>query len=213
MAPQTDFWNSFYGDGAISFERLHNPTDFAIYVQKKGWTKNRIVVDIGCGSGRDSRFFAKQNTTVAIDSSETALRLFHHDAPSLLKSIKLDVIDPKDQITFSKEISDLRKDSKLNFLFYNRFFLHALTSEERKSYLDFQVEQMWKDDIFVSEHRVEHVALYEFGNHFRNPLSNNQLNDSFDTEFFEVQLDIEAYDLAKFGKENPKIGRYAVRRR
>ena len=48
-------WNNYYSENSKPFQE----SDFATFVLKQ-LTKNSTIIDIGCGNGRDSVFFAKK---------------------------------------------------------------------------------------------------------------------------------------------------------
>ena len=65
------YWNKYY--------RLKKspllPSNFAKYCKKKYLKKNKSLLEIGCGNGRDAFFFYKNNLNVtAIDKSESIIK-------------------------------------------------------------------------------------------------------------------------------------------
>ena len=63
-------WDTYYENKIAP----QSPSSFAIYVAKSSVKKNQSILDIGCGNGRDSIFFAEQGHRVtALDRSKLAI--------------------------------------------------------------------------------------------------------------------------------------------
>jgi SAM-dependent methyltransferase len=123
---KNEYWENYY-------HREHPPlipSQFAVFAMNE-FPDVDCVVDIGCGNGRDSFFFAGQNKQVlAIDGSNAAIEACeqqrrHFNFPNL---------------TFcNADISDLldtaarfagRADKTI--MLYARFLVHALTMEQEE---------------------------------------------------------------------------------
>ena len=65
-----EYWEKYYQDNKLPFE----PSDFSKYVVSK-INKNSRLIDLGCGNGRDSLFFADNKIlTFGIDQSKKAIK-------------------------------------------------------------------------------------------------------------------------------------------
>jgi len=105
----TDFWEQFYQNNKVTLE----PTTFARHVVQQISKIGRII-DLGCGNGRDSLFFAREGFKVlALDQVEVS-GLVGHD------NIKFQKINFKD----IGQIHLLHGD-----LLYARFLFHAIPSD------------------------------------------------------------------------------------
>lgn len=72
MQDQKQHWDEIHQKGGADYY-LGNPTDFAIEVQKIIPAKSKIL-ELGCGAGNDSLFFAeKGHTVLATDFSKVAI--------------------------------------------------------------------------------------------------------------------------------------------
>ena len=70
-ADNTDYWNQYYHNRVCSTQ----PCPFAQYVATLV-EPGKTLVDLGCGNGRDSLYFAQQGLqVVGIDLSPTAIEL------------------------------------------------------------------------------------------------------------------------------------------
>ncbi|RYG90510.1 MAG: class I SAM-dependent methyltransferase, partial [Alphaproteobacteria bacterium] len=64
------YWNEYYSKTRSA---PLNPSHFAVFVHGEQ-TGSPFIVDIGCGSGRDTLFFASHgHATVGIDGSSAAI--------------------------------------------------------------------------------------------------------------------------------------------
>ena len=114
------FWVNYYaGKSPGDNELLDQPSPFAVEIQtslEPGCT----LLEIGCGNGRDSLFFAANKTTViATDICETAVHLAATKLPPPCRA-------------FVASAKNLPVDLLAEYA-YARFVLHALTEEEQRT--------------------------------------------------------------------------------
>lgn len=116
-----DFWAQYYA-GKIQgdSELVELPSPFAVEVLAK-LDSGCSLLDIGCGNGRDSSYFASNNVVVvATDICEIAVDLTANRLPK--NGCKAMVASAK----------DLPDDINVDYA-YARFVLHALTEDEQSS--------------------------------------------------------------------------------
>jgi len=212
-------WEDFYR----SNRDLRQPSPFALDVRL--WLDNQIkvdpkycvVIDIGAGSGRDSCFFLREGFHVlAIDSSQLALELiknFAETEKSINRLLTLQMrFDHKDvSLTVEKSFPSIK--SKIR-IFYNRFFLHAITKMEQDVFFDWIENNCCNGSLFASEYRVQSAGdeYYFFDNHYRRLLVHTELLTMLRQDSFEVLDEHVGRDLARFHDENPLIGRVFAKR-
>jgi tellurite methyltransferase len=128
-------WNSYYQGKEVP----EIPSQFAVFTL--GEYRPEVVVDIGCGSGRDSFFFASLGvTTIGIDGSSSAVDLCRQKVSGHpLQFLRLDV---GDEMLADKVLAIAGGDGKI--LVYARFFIHAITDEEEDNLLE-QVSRLLKN--------------------------------------------------------------------
>ena len=99
-----NYWNNYYSN-IVKFKE----SSFARFVKKKV-KKNSEIIDIGCGNGRDSFFFSKNNfKVIAVDISKSAIKNNSVKSNKNLKFLKFDI--GKDKIKRKFDV------------FYCRFFI------------------------------------------------------------------------------------------
>jgi SAM-dependent methyltransferase len=124
------YWNSFYG--SVETKQLDLPSQFAVFFLNEVDRKSTIV-DVGCGTGRDSLFFASQGARViGVDGSSTAVDLCTNKAKvagySNAEFMAADVADPTLPLR-------LRERAGPRVCVYARFFLHAIPEEAEGAFL------------------------------------------------------------------------------
>ena len=160
------YWNSYY----YKKETNKKSSNFSKFVLKK-LKKNKTLIDIGCGDGRDSFFFSKKKIkTLGIDISK-----------QVIENNNL-IVNKKKMKLLKFENINIASNKSINRKFdyiYARFLIHAVTYKTKKKlilliknikkkntlvFFEFRNE---KDKIFKKGKKVG-KNLFLFGNnHFR----------------------------------------------
>ena len=116
------FWDSYYAGNATPVL----PSQFAAFVANE-LELTTTIIDVGCGSGRDSLFFARHHfDVVGIDASGPAIENARQSAVAQnLKSAQFQRSNVKEQ-NLSKTIARFEG----GLCVYARFFLHAIDDPE-----------------------------------------------------------------------------------
>ena len=131
-----NYWNTYYKSNKKIKE-----SSFARFVIKK-IDKNSKIIDIGCGNGRDSFFFSKNDLKVtAIDISKNAIKNNSLKSNKNLKFLKFDI----GKNTMSKKFD----------VIYCRFFVHAISEKNENKLIAF-IKKIKKRNT---------LAFFEFRNH------------------------------------------------
>lgn len=203
------YWNEYYsskkGDVLV-------PSLFAQCVEKK--LKERgALLELGCGNGRDSLFFARKGINVtAIDASEVAIR-------NLLSANK------GANITFlCGDFVKLPALQKLRYEYcYSRFSLHAISEVQENELLEnvygclkkdgkFFIEaRSIHDDIFGKGTMVERNA-YIYNEHYRRFLDKDEIVEKLIDVGFSVEYAEESRDFAPWKEDNPIVLRVVAKK-
>lgn len=178
------YWKKFYENFDIK-----EPSDFARFCAKY-IPKDSIVLDVGCGNGRDSYFLATNNRVIGIDYA----------------------IQPEDgkNVLFLK--ADLFKfirpiNSSLFDVVYSRFLLNTLTNGEIERFIK------WIGGVFMVECRAEGDEPKLYPNHKRNFINGEWLLGKLINEGFEITLYQKSRGLSKFRGEDPLLIRVIARKK
>jgi 2-polyprenyl-3-methyl-5-hydroxy-6-metoxy-1,4-benzoquinol methylase len=194
------YWDEYYKkDAAPSF-----PSPFAGYVANKLRTKQNIL-EIGCGNGRDSKFFSsKGHHVTGLDRSGKAIEL----CKSLYSNEPIEF--------FFGAVSDIAKTNKKQYdLIYSRFVIHAMSMDEELEMLKTSYQLLNKNGQFFIECRSINDPLSNTGEilshteriegHYRRFIILEELKQRLIQVGFEIIEAIESNGLANLGGEDPVI--------
>jgi SAM-dependent methyltransferase len=136
--PKTkNFWDSFYKDQ--NTQKITEASSFAHFVCE--FIKaDSLVIDMGCGNGRDSRYLNLFNDVVGVDQSVEAIEFCRTQSRSIAETTKtLDFrVLPIEDENFCQIIkAEYIETKKENIFVYARFFLHAIDQTQYERFWDF----------------------------------------------------------------------------
>lgn len=202
------YWNEYYKKKLADKQ----PSLFAKYVMKEYFHSGKKVLELGCGNGRDSLYFADNGMKVtSIDEAESAIYL-------------LKQYSNKENVSF---IRDNFVETKL-FLqkfdyIYSRFTMHAINDEEQSKVIKSVFVCLEEEGLFLIEARSVKDELYGqgkqmgrnaffFNQHYRRFLVKNELIEELKKAGFEIVYEAEERNFAIHGEENPFIIRVVARK-
>lgn len=207
------YWDSYYERISDSTE-IDFPSLFAEYIADNFLEKNRSIVDLGCGNGRDSLLFVQMNLHVtAVDGSETA------------------VYNLKRKYGWGNKISFLCSDfvdspsiyNKLYNYFYSRFSIHSINEckqsillkniydhLEDNGYLFIEARGI-NDDLYGKGVMVERNAFFH-DNHYRRFLVKDEIDEQLISLGFKIILSEEKSGFAPFGEFDPIVIRIVAQK-
>lgn len=202
----TRYWNEVYKNKKI----LDSPSRFAEEVAKS-MKQGSTVVDLGCGSGRDSVFFSEQNyNVVAIDLSPEAIRMVKKKAPEI-EAIEGDFVE------FLANYSD-----EFDYL-YSRFSLHAISETQERQFIrnaysalkgggKFFIEaRSIEDERFGKGEKVE-KNTFRYEGHVRRFINIKELEERLRSEGFVIEEIEQSRGFAPFGDDDPIVIRVMCKR-
>ncbi|WP_183407343.1 class I SAM-dependent methyltransferase [Massilia aurea] len=208
------FWDRYYSNQFDNKVWLESPSQFAAFVGSNNSRDTRLL-DIGCGNGRDSIFFATLGFDVTcVDYSQAALDVCKATADRRNLSITteaLSVTSFADVFKFSAENSE-----KFGIV-YARFFLHAIDENSERNLLRLAFSVIEPGGKFVLEYRClatdgsnAHEVNYENGQHYRRLIQQEIFKQAAIVAGFEVEYSTLGRGHAKFRNEDPLIGRMVL---
>ena len=125
------YWDKYYDLTSSAA----NPSQFAAFVLGE-FSDYSSFVDLGCGNGRDSLFFAHFGKTVfGVDASDIAIQKCQKAADDLgLKNTDFAMLDFNNSEACEYFVSQYAARFN-NSILYSRFFLHAIDDEAEKIFL------------------------------------------------------------------------------
>ena len=209
-------WNKFY-----SRKQSRKPSTFARFVNKKFLKKNlgeKKLIDIGCGSGRDSFFFAKKIYSVtSLDKSNVIIKNNNYFAKE------------NNFVNVNFIRSDVNKKNVLNKKKYDyiylRFFMHAIDyftqkklfkllnriSKKNSSLLMFEFRTI--NDPLINKGKI--ISKYErINNHYRRFINSKDFIKEI-MKIIDCKLiyKYEGRGISKVKKDNPHLCRLVFKRK
>lgn len=206
------YWDNFYANNSIQGE-----STFCNYI-KGVIDNNSIVLDVGCGSGRDSFAFARSGyDVVGIDRSEEAIKTNRKtcenwvgDSKGSLRFNWIDIGDSTELSSCFEELCRNAKRSKKKIVVYLRFLLHAINEATEEVLLSVASNYLRNGDYLAAEFRTieDKARVKTFNDHYRRFIVAEDLmerlerNGSFQrVEFFK------GTGLSVFNNEDPYLAR------
>jgi len=205
----TEYWNLFYA----SKTNVQEPSLFAREVIKQ-MKPSAHIIELGCGNGRDSLFFAENGmNVVAIDASDRAIEDLNNEHGH------------KDNIMF---ICDDFCCSKALFVgefdyCYSRFTIHSITESQETELLKniygslkeggmlFIEVRSINDDIYGCGEKIARNT-YRYNGHFRRFVVKSELEEKIRQIGYDIVYSEEKRDFAPYGDSNPPIIRVFARK-
>lgn len=209
MNSDKNYWGNYYRNRKEGF----SPSSFAEFCFENYLKKDDLVIDLGCGNGKDSLYFASNGLKIiGIDQCESAIQLAKNEA--LLK--KLDVNFFVDDFV-SYDYSRLNLSPKV---FYSRFTIHSITETSQNNLLQNIRNNFSKRDRLFIELRTRRDELFGkgkkvgsneyFTDHYRRFIDSNEFLKALINKGFKSNFFIESKDLAVYKDENPIVARYIL---
>ena len=197
-----DYWTKFYSNN-INNKELLKPTTFAKFLVNEDYiVKKNNLIELGCGNGRDTIFFAKQGVHVtAIDQCENTTKQLNTIAN--INSYHAD---------FTRLI-----ESKNNFdVVYSRFTLHSINDEDEERTLGWVHKNLNKGGLLCIEARTIQDPIYGMGQdmgnnvwfyneHHRRFIVAEEFVNKLKSFDFKIILSEEKNGFAKMGMDNDPV--------
>ena len=204
---RSDYWDEYYA--ARETTRRPLPSQFATFVAGELERPHRVI-ELGCGNGRDSIFFAGYGHDVTgVDGSHSAVHACSTLADALGESatfLESAIDDPA--------LADRLSGSEGPHLVYARFFIHAITDGEEERFLDLAAAITSPGDLLAVEYRTvrDQVGAKETGLHFRRFVLPATFQARALSRGFEVTYAVEGFGFAKYRHDDAYVARTIFRR-
>ncbi len=201
----TDYWDQYYRNQICSTQ----PSPFAQYVATLV-EPGKTLIDLGCGNGRDSLFFAKQGMqVVAIDLSRSAIDQLNQQPVENARFVCGDFI-----------ASDVHQPDSYDYA-YSRFTIHAINQKQETMLLQTMFRALKPGGKFFIEVRSVNDPLYGKGkavernaffydNHYRRFIVRDELAHRLENCGFRVEYVKEQTGFAPYGNDDPPVIRIAA---
>lgn len=203
-------WRTFYS-GPDGKRVPAEPSGFARWVAERERTDS-LAIDLGCGTGRDTVWFAQRGYTVlGLDYADTALnstRAALRDAAVSGDIKKFNLYDLRQALAVGARLAH---DPRPRFL-HARFLVHALLDDAQEHLWRFTQLALRARGRLYLEFRTtaDTRAQHAFGTHFRNYTDPDDVVARLEALDAHVEYRTEGYGLAEYGVEDPHVCRLVV---
>ena len=199
MNDRLNYWEEEYSKNAIPLY----PSQFAAFVASELFDSETHIIDVGCGNGRDSIFFAHLGKQViGIDGSsvvvETNNKLFEKQSQSL-HFIEKDLNDAA--------VSDYKLPA--NSTIYSRFFVHAIDQNAENNFLRMASNSLKSGQRLFLEFRTEKDAnlVKVAKEHYRRYVNTEAFIENLEAHGFKVDYTVQGFGYAKYKTEDAHVCR------
>ena len=174
------------------------------------------IVDIGCGNGRDSLFFARLGHKVlGLDIAEPAIGQDLSVAESeCVDNVSFDEVDVSAPESLAQVIRSLNDATPV--VIYARFFFHAITEQEETITLEALSDHLPSGARCYFEFRTskDEKTHKHFRDHYRRFVNLDAfVAKALRRGTMDCIYTVEGQGMAKFDEEDPFVGRVHLRRR
>ena len=205
-----NYWEQYY----LKQNAEMMPSLFAHHVVDLLKDKHAEIVELGCGNGRDSIFFAQNGHYVdAID------QCYHEICFLMDKYQYIDNLDFR-----CDDFTDMVDDKPYDVV-YSRFTLHSISREQEKRTLDWAFRNLNENGLLCIEVRGQRNEIYKMGeaveneedayiynNHYRRFLNFDNLCDELKEIGFSLDFAAEDKNFAPFNGQNETYIRVLARK-
>jgi tellurite methyltransferase len=210
---KSSYWDDFYSLP----EHIHNlkaPSQFATFVIGEISTSNTLLIDIGCGNGRDTIFFLRQGLpSIGIDASGSAIEYCTQTASFLnltsafihAKISDLDLLRKIESLDIYQNVDKI--------IIYARFFLHAITEEDEEFLLILikQVREKYPLNFAIEFRTYRDTLLPKVTiNHYRRFIDPDRFFEKVVKQGFKVEYYIQGFGFAKYKNDDAHVARFIL---
>ena len=199
------YWKEYYRKNPNPVD----PSTFAKFII--GFMEpEKKLIELGCGNGRDSVYFAQQKINVtAIDQIEEEMDYLNKKHSLYNLNFKAD------------DFTNLDDDKKYDYI-YSRFTLHSVNEKAEKRVFDWITKQLNDEGLFFLEVRSINDPMFEKGEkisesenvttHYRRYLDFNETIEKIENRGLKIIYKLESQGLAKYKDDDPTLIRIVAQK-
>jgi len=176
------YWDKFYKDHSHR-EDISECSTFAKFCEENFFEQQQSIVDLGCGNARDSLHFAKLGHDVLAVDQSIDISVRQNKAHHKLQFLEDDFIQPSHHHNHIKT-NEYHPDLLPVNVFYSRFTIHSITSEEQDRLLTKVFECLKEGGLFCIEVRTTKDPKFGVGKHI---CDTTYFNDGHTRRFIDSQ--------------------------
>ena len=206
------YWTEYYSKNS----KPTNSSTFAEFILPK-LEFNKNLIELGCGNGRDSIYFAQNNLNViAIDQVQEEVDYLNENHKE--ENIIFLCDDFTDLANTSNSIIN---ETDFDYV-YSRFTFHSINETKEDKTLEWIEKNLDKGGYFLLEARSLKDPMFKqgkplsdtenFTTHYRRYMDLNKIIEKLESRHFEIIYKIEDKDLAQYKDDNPYVIRIIAKK-
>ncbi|MDR6757849.1 hypothetical protein J2Y48_003146 [Mycoplana sp. BE70] len=205
------YWDLNYKDLSVN-----PPSSFANAVQPKIDKRIKGLIDLGCGSGRDTTFVSGGLKALGLDYAHTAI-VANRDRMSRegVTNVAFEQVDVRETEALTSIIKAFSKAAGGPIAVYSRFFLHSIDDAGEASVLRAIKDALPTGSSVFLEFRThldQHLTKTH-GGHYRRFVNPDDFEKRVaNLKVFEIVQRQEGQGLATYKDEDPHIARFELRK-
>lgn len=213
----TVYWNAYYRKQPSILSTCSSFARDMLSVMKAQEVEGqdtKYLLDLGCGNGRDSVFFAENGIhVIGIDASNVAIEILEqtHGSEEHLEFMCDDFVTAS--VLFHREYDYC----------YSRFTLHAISERQEQQLIANVYKALKKDGLFMIEARTIHDSIYGLGElvernayiydgHYRRFIDPEEIAEKLIRVGFTIVFSQEGKGFSKMSENDPTLLRLIVKR-
>lgn len=208
----SQYWNEFYASHSAGLKR---PSQFATFILGEVDDQS-LIFDVGCGTGKDTLFFASHgHHVVGVDGSDEAVNFCNENANSLSLDAQFFCSSVQNLASSSVLEGSTALSTASSLIVYARFFLHAIPEEDEDALLEWvkTVSEVTSRPVkFAAEFRTHRDATLpkSTSQHYRrfvNPADfmSKSIRNGFNVDYF-----VEGFGFAKYKNDDAHVARCII---
>ena len=202
------YWEEYYAHA----DRIpETPSPFAMFLVEENTIADKSIIELGCGNGRDAKFFAKIAASVtAVDQCA--------NTTGMLNEIEKIISYPADFTNLNEQPEDEKFD-----VVYSRFTMHAIDEIGEDRTLKWTFNNLKSGGFFCSEARTTKDErcgtgvdkgnnIWFYNDHHRRFIVPEEFEQKVAELGFEIISSVEARGFAPHRSEDPFVHRLIAKK-
>lgn len=206
------YWTEYYSKNS----KPTNASTFAKFILPK-LELNKNLIELGCGNGRDSVYFAQNNLNViAVDQVQEEVDYLNENYKN--ENITFICDDFTDLANTSNSIIN---ETDFDYI-YSRFTFHSINEAKEDRTLDWIENNLDEGGCFLLEARSLNDPMFKqgkslsdtenFTTHYRRYMDLNKIIKKLESRHFEIFYKLEDNNLAVYKDDNPYVIRIMAKK-
>ena len=204
---KNNYWNSYYKERIGEASAPNIPSQFAAFVANEFISEQPTIIELGCGNGRDSRFFANHGfRVIGVDASSSAIDTCKRDVGG--NSIFLHSgIQDEDLFPRLQEMMDGSSP-----LVYARFFIHAIQESAEERFFSLARKLCYRGGAVAVEFRTSRDEAFAkiTPDHYRRFVNPIDFLGRAQRAGFSASYFAEGFGYAKFKNDDAHVARFIL---